>query len=130
MRCGRFVAAQTTLIAAAACLWGALLGLALPAADHLWVSRRLVSQLPPEGPPVAAVGYHEDSLVYALRGKLARIDAEHIDAWLGAHERSILIVPADLSRDDLQLERLGAAAGFNYAGGREMDLVILRQGAP
>jgi 4-amino-4-deoxy-L-arabinose transferase-like glycosyltransferase len=129
-RRGRFVSAQLTLLGAAAALWIALVGLVLPAADHLWVSERLVRQLPAHPPPVAAVAYHEDSLVYRLRGRLARIDPAQIDAWLGAHERSILIVPADPPLDVPGLEPLGAATGFNYARGRRVDLIILRQGAP
>lgn len=130
MRDGRFVAAQATLILAAVGLWGALLGLALPAADHLWVTPRLVSQLPTDHPPVAAIGYHEDSLVYALRGRLARIDPEYLGVWLGAHDRSVLIAPADLPLDSAPFHRIGAVRGFNYARGREVDLVILQQGAP
>ena len=129
-RQGRFVAAQGALLAAAAALWVALVGLVIPAADHLWVAGRIARQLPPGAGPVAAVGYHEDSLVYTLRGRLSRIDPPDIEPWLRAHERSILIVPADLPLDFPALAPIGEVRGVNYARGRPVHLLILRQGPP
>jgi 4-amino-4-deoxy-L-arabinose transferase-like glycosyltransferase len=128
IRRGRWALGQLTLVACAAWLGVYVIGLVLPQWDHLWVSRALAGRLAGATEPIAAIDYHEDSLVFLLRGRMDRIDAAALEAWLAAHPDGVVVAPADLTRGDGRFETVGAAQGFNYAQGRPVDLVIVRRG--
>lgn len=129
LRAGRPVGAQLWSIAAAvACLAGTL-GIVLPNAHRLWISPRLVEVIDLTGDaPIAAVGFHEDSLVFLTRGRLERID--DAEAWLRAHRSGFLITPAgeiDPTSPALPtLTELARVRGYNYSRGRPVHLIVYR----
>lgn len=61
--------------------------------------------------PIASL-YHEDSLVFATRGRVARIDAVALASWLDTHPDGIVIVPEAL-RPDLFVKGLVAGEPVN-----------------
>lgn len=125
---GHFAVAQAWSVASMVVAFAGLLGVVLPNADGLWLSPQLASLIEQadnrENRPVAAVGYHEDSLVFLTRGRLERIDDAR--AWLRAHRDGVLVArPEDIILDDLRLpdlERVGEIKGVNYSRG---DFLVL-----
>jgi 4-amino-4-deoxy-L-arabinose transferase-like glycosyltransferase len=108
-----------------------LLGSALPRFDALWISRSLgvlVRTQDVDGQrPVAAAVFHEDSLIYELRGRVERINADDIDGWLAANPNGLVIMPdAELDARPL-LRSLGGAKGFNYSKGRRVYLSLVER---
>jgi hypothetical protein len=75
--------------------------------------------------PVAAVGYHEDSLIFLTRGRLERID--DADAWLRENRTGILIVPFAASDDRPGLHKLGGVKGLNYSRGSITVLDVMER---
>lgn len=102
------------------------LGVLLPRARTIWVSPRLAEILADHPGPVAAVGYHEDSLVFLTRGRLDRIRREDAPAWLAAHPDGVLIAPPALTHTLEGVHELGAVDGFNYSTGHAVHLRIVR----
>lgn len=100
----------------------------LPHVQSLWVSRSLMHLIGPTDPalvrPVAVVEYHEDSLVFLRRGKVARLDADALDGWIGRHPGGLVVAPATLVADRTDLVRIGSVSGYNYSVGRWVDLVV------
>lgn len=131
---GRVGVAQLWGVVAAVAGLGATLGVALPAAGDLWVTLQIERVLADAGLkgtlPVAASGYHEDSLVFATRGRLQRI-GDPVE-WARGHPGSVVIVPAKGPWDDpsgtgLPGHRdLGVVTGFNYSAGDPVRLRVLR----
>lgn len=120
-------------VAAALCAEIALLGFSLPAAESVWITRRIARALPPvPDRPVASIDYHEDSLMFLTRGRLRRIDAHELDAWLAANPDGVLIAPPGLLASRPQVEVRATISGFNYSTGRNVRLAIgaLREHAP
>lgn len=126
-------------IASMACaVWsvGVLLQWALPSTPLPWVSERLAAALArvdPEGQrPLASVKFHEDSLVFATRGRVARINAEGIGEWLREHSTGLVVVPEEVlweSADLVPVRPLsggeaGPTVGYNYSVGKRVRLVI------
>ena len=101
-------------------------------ADGLWISPRLSGLIARTGAgggglPVASVGFHEDSLVFATRARIQRID--DAAGWLRANPRAVLIArPEDLPTPDLgrpDLVEVGRVRGYNYSRGRFVGLVVV-----
>jgi 4-amino-4-deoxy-L-arabinose transferase-like glycosyltransferase len=90
------------------------------------IGRELSRIDPGAARPVAAVGYHEDSLVYLTRGRLARLDhAAAIPEWFRQHPHGILVRERESTiQDGPALKEIGAAAGINYSKGRAQQIAI------
>jgi 4-amino-4-deoxy-L-arabinose transferase-like glycosyltransferase len=135
LRAGRHSAATAILAGTAAVFHPLLSGLVLPRIDSLWVSRRVADVVEHSRPcadtTVAAVGYHEPSLVFTLgtATKLVgpRLAAEHLFAnpacalalVTRAEEEPFRRIVADsgaMPRD------IGRVAGFDYSIGEPVDL--------
>lgn len=128
---GRVVAAHVLGLAGVAVFAVATLGMVLPSAQRVWVSPRVMHALGGHTGPVAALGYHEDSLVFLTRGRLEKVgSAEGARRWLVAHPGGLLVAPAH-EADTLGGEVLGSRIeGFNYSNGRSVDLRIVRPWRP
>ena len=118
-------------LALAAC-FALATGLLLPRIDPIWNTRALaaspaVADAISDGTPIAAIGYHEDSLIFATHGLAQRIDAEDLDAWLAAHERAIVILPLDQAERDARLEIVDQRRGLNYSNGSRVALAVARE---
>lgn len=115
----------------------ALFMLALPRAGTLWNTERIMSEvgrIDPAGErPLASVGYHEDSLVFATRGRVERIDEERAAAWLAANPLGLVIVPTErvehvtgrASGVRALSDGWAARPGYNYSNGRRVDLTVV-----
>lgn len=105
-----------------------LVGVLLPRWSDLWITPKIIqtlAQVDPTGDrPVAAVGYHEDSLVFARRGALTRLDEAGVEAWLAANPNGLVIAPAQFSESAPGMRTLARVSGFNYSKGRPQSLVI------
>ncbi len=126
---GHVLGAQVWSVGSVVAALAGLLGAVMPSAEGLWVSPRLAALIETvdDGQvPIAAAGYHEDSLVFLTRGRLERID--DVRGWLRAHRRGVLVAPPeDAVIDDLSLptlEKIGAVRGVNYSRGRFVDLGV------
>lgn len=120
-------------IAAAAATGVFLMQAALPGAKRLWLSMRameFVRAIDPAGErAMAAVGYHEDSLVFLTRGRVERIDEADAEGWFSANPGGLMILP---TRGVLESHTVHAQFhGFNYSKGRVTRLSIVSlAGAP
>lgn len=87
-----------------------------------------IRTIDPDGArPLAAVEYHEDSLVFLTRGKVARID----DAATFAHKHpgAIFVLPENVALPP-GAEEVARVTGFNYSVGRWTTLLIARDPRP
>lgn len=129
----RFVRAMGASLALAAALWAAVVGVLLPRAGALWLSRdvaAIVARVDPRGErAVAAAGFHEDSLIFHTRGRAERIGTEAVRTWLRDHPGGIVVTRPEAfaeDADDLRSARvLGVVEGFNYSQGRVETLFVL-----
>lgn len=111
------------------------IGLAFPGFSWLWTSDRVgqrVRTIDPAGVrPVATVGYHEDSLLFALRGRVERIEERDLAAWFVHHPTGIAVVSRAVSQVTPGLRSLKSDPrslgflGFNYTKGVPVALVIV-----
>lgn len=129
LKMGHVLGAQAWSVGSVAAALAGLLGVVMPSAEGLWISPRLaalIETVDDGEEPIAAAGYHEDSLVFLTRGRLERID--DVRGWLRAHRRGVLVAPPeDAVFDDLglpTLEKVGAVRGVNYSRGRFVDLGV------
>lgn len=129
-------------VAAGAIIAAALVGAVIPNKAELWTSARLASAvraITPQGgtgrsPPIAAVRYHEDSLLFLFRGNLERVRPGDLPAWITANPDGIVVAPpAALASalptdpDALMKRARGGGrvvAGFNYSNGDEVELIV------
>ena len=128
---GRLLDAQLLAIPAAAVSLSLVFGLVLPAAWPIWITPRVEYLLAEGGAlaseaPIAAVGYQEDSLVYATRGRLEPISKEQVAAWVSQHPNGWLVLPYSLAKDSAHLSIVGRVEGFNYSNGDHFDLAVAR----
>lgn len=126
---GRLALAQIDSVALAVLIWSVSLGLLLPGANSLWVSepiaRRLRAIDPGENRAVASVEFHEDSLVFAMRGRIERINIGDVDGWLALHPTGIIALPLrEFTQRQVSLEGLGEVSGFNYSRGRSVAIEL------
>jgi 4-amino-4-deoxy-L-arabinose transferase-like glycosyltransferase len=130
LRSGAYVRAQAwaVLVQFLACI--VVLKLVAPRAMDL--SRRVAAAIEAADPsrslPVAALGYHEDSLVYLTRGRAERLGDEEADAWWRKHPDGVMVVPTGrLTRSHMPR---GEVWGLNYSKGRFERLSIVGWSRP
>lgn len=125
-----------------------LMEIALPRARTIWSSERIMEEVRGIDPragtawtagtgetggarPLASAGYHEDSLVFLTRGRLARIGADDVEAWLGANPTGLVVVPRErvgaLRGVKALTEGWAGRPGYNYSNGRTVDVVIVER---
>ncbi len=121
--------------ALAAALAGAVLAYAgifqgvLPGLDRMFLSQRINEMLPAEV-PVAAVGFHEPSLVFLRGTRTDLTDAPGAVAFLESHPQGVAIIEAKskpafdaaLAAAHARAEQVGEVDGFNYSRGRPAAL--------
>lgn len=126
---GRLVLAQSMGAGAMVVGGATLIGLALPRARPVWISPALVGVIERvpgwADRPIGAVGYHEDSLQFLLRGRLERVGKARADSWRSEHPDGVLVLPSGLVSDDARDRVVGRVAGFNYSSGDRADLSVL-----
>jgi 4-amino-4-deoxy-L-arabinose transferase-like glycosyltransferase len=122
-RAGRILRAQLAGLAAAVPLL--IIGVGLNAPRILNLPRSIQGELlaidPSQSRPLAAVGYHEDSLLFTTRARVQRLDAADLDAWAHSNPEGLLIMTAP---SPAGFAPVAAVRGFNIAKGRMVDLVI------
>jgi 4-amino-4-deoxy-L-arabinose transferase-like glycosyltransferase len=105
--CGAFAIAACVLMTAA------------PMLSRLWTTRQIagaIARIDPSGQrALGAVGYHEDSLIFATRGRVVRLDPQDLPGFLSTHPDA-LIIADDAS--GLPLTTAESITGFNYSKGR------------
>ncbi len=115
-----------------------LFQLSLPLATSIWNTDRIMDEVrtidPTDARPLASVGYHEDSLVFATRARVDRINIEHAEAWLASRPHGLLIVPTNRVSDLKNVHPLtpgwSSFPGYNYSNGRLTDLTIVEHAGP
>ena len=122
------LATQLAGLVLAVALWTFTLHALLPGAKRLFLTELLADRLAdidPEGArSIAAVGYHEDSLVFRTRAAVSMIDEQQQGEFWHAHPDGLLIVPKErLLRSHVVLAEV---EGFNYSKGRRQNLAIVR----
>jgi 4-amino-4-deoxy-L-arabinose transferase-like glycosyltransferase len=140
---GRFPRAMVLAIPATVLAEMALFGVWIPNTRWIWNTPRVVGivaadagLLPPDAgfPKIAGVGYQEDSLMWATRGRLVRFgdavddtNRDAILAWVGANRGAYLLIPRSCA---VQFEAVavvvGDLQGFNYSDGDPVDHVVMR----
>ncbi len=127
---GAIPAAKWLSIGAATCGVIAGLGIALPRLNAPWVGPRIATALHETDPsgvrPLAAVEYHEDSLVFLTGGRVQRIARSEADDWLSRHRGGVLVQPADAAMP-LRAREITLIEGFNYSKGEKVVLVIVEK---
>lgn len=126
---GRFLRGQLLGLAVAAGLFATVYTTALPRFNDLSTRAvHAIAEIDPDGlRPVAAAGYHEDSLVFLTRGGIERIDPDVAARWLARHPGGLLLTRAkdlDLGphADPFVLRRL---RGYNISKGRFEHLALI-----
>jgi len=130
---GRVMQAQLLGVAGAVVFGATFLQLVLPRASALWITRRLSTAIEARdaaGRPIASAGFHEDSLVFATRGRVEWIGADQVRSWAGANPRGLLVAPKGASAELLAegWRPVAEVWGINYAGGRLVTLEVLERG--
>ncbi len=101
----------------------------LPKLGSVWLSPRLIALMEQADPnatrPVAAVDYHEDSLVFLSRGRIQRIEDKDLEGWLIEHYDGLAVVPSTRQLPTVHVRRLGEVEGFNYSKGRWQRLSLI-----
>jgi len=113
---------------------------ALPAIPQLWPSdgvRALVeAHRPPGGTPVAAAGYHEPSLVFALGTPTLLTQAQGAARHLAERPGALALIEARreakfriaLKELGVTVLSLGTIQGFNLSKGKAVSLTLYRAG--
>lgn len=128
---GRFAAAAAAAALGGVLAFGGIFQAVLPDLDRLWLSSRVVAALPP-GTPLAAVGFHEPSLVFLAGTGTVLNDAAVAADTLRKTPGSVAVVEAEslaqfqtAVRATGQSPRLIATIeGFNYTRGRPASLSL------
>jgi 4-amino-4-deoxy-L-arabinose transferase-like glycosyltransferase len=119
---------------------GLTFGAALPAIPQLWPStgvRALVdAHRPPGGTPVAAVGFHEPSLVFALGTSTLLTEAQGAARHLAERPGALVLIEARreakfriaLQELGLTVVSIGTVRGFNLSKGKAVSLTLYRAG--
>ena len=108
-----------------------LVAVAIPESTAPWLTNALVRTATDAGwtldVPIAAAGYHEDSLVFATRGRLVRTDDP--EDW-ARNNRGFLIAPAGTAtalQADVLLNAVlvDTVSGYNYSTGKILQLEVI-----
>ncbi len=130
VRMGDLKQAQAIGLAIAAVSMVSLLGLILPLGDRIFVSQRLANAIheidPEQALPLAAVKFHEDSLVFNTHGRVQRIDEDQLESWLAANPDSLVVLPANIAAERQELKAHAWIAGYNYSKGKHGLWVVAR----
>lgn len=137
---GRVLAGQLLALAPAVAALQITFGSVLPGLSQVWISPRVMGELDrleAGDRPLAAIGFHEDSLVHLSRGRLARLAEGELDAWLAANPDGVVLAPAAFlrSRPDLRplagrTEDARTIAGWNYSKGEAVELRLAESPPP
>ncbi len=113
-----------------------LVGVVIPSSKALHTTTRLMTIAESAGwntaVPIAAAGYHEDSLTFATRARVERIEPDDAATW-AARNSGLLIAPAG-TNTTLQADPrtrttlLKTITGYNYSTGRIVQLEVLTTG--
>lgn len=134
LRRNEFRRAQVVGLSAALAASVIIFGGMLPRLQAPWLSPALMEVLlradPEQNRPIAAVGFHEDSLVFLTGARLARLGMPTIEPWLAEHPDGLLVLPKDKETDlagtlASAAARIGSVRGFQYSKGRWVDLIVL-----
>jgi 4-amino-4-deoxy-L-arabinose transferase-like glycosyltransferase len=122
-------------VAAVVLMWPAVFGRLLPGLDSVWLSRSVAQAVAQQDtgatrPAVAAVGYHEPSLVFLLGTNTLLTNAEGAAQYLASHPNAMAVIGA---RDeakfreaanalDARVVRIAFIEGYNTARGRHESL--------
>lgn len=145
-RDARFVRALVLAIPAAALAEMALFGVWLPNAHWVWNTPRIVGVVAADSgrtprdadfPPIAGVGYNEDSLLWTTRNRLVRFGDKVGDAnraalmeWCGANPGGYLLIPRGNVGEFAAFGTVvGELRGFNYSDGDPVDHAVIRLGS-
>lgn len=119
--------ASLTIITATFIAFGSIAGSITP----IRVSRNLASAISAAGSttrPIAAVGWHEDSLIFETRGQSRRVDEWKLKEWLRQHDsptnRALIVMERERFERWPPMRELAAVKGFNYSNGKQVDLVL------
>lgn len=87
-----------------------------------------VRDVDPEGRrPLAAVTFHEDSLIFLTRGRVERIDRAQALPWLEKNPGGIILAPLGVASDIPGVRPLRSLDGLNYSRGRIEHLTLLER---
>ncbi len=124
----QFVRAQVLAVLLTAVALPATFHFVLPNAQRLWISPRLVLELRRIDPggtrPLAAIHYHEDSLVYLTGGRVQRLRWREVPEWIERHTDGLLIMADVLLPGGRRVRRLAEVEGYNLGGGGYERLLI------
>ena len=140
---GAFARAMTIAIPATVLAQMAIFSVWIPNTRWIWNTPRIVGivaadagKLPADAdfPKIAGVGYQEDSLMWATRGRLVRfgdaVDETNrgtILAWAGENPGAYLLIPrASAAEFESVAVAVGDLVGFNYSDGDPVDHVVMR----
>jgi len=139
---GAFLRASLTGLAVAVIGFATLLQFTLPSLEPLGATPRVAAAvnkhqpLDEAHPPIAAIGYHEPSLVFMLGTNTQLVGRKGAAEWIQAHPGSLLVVEKgkekklmpDLAAAGIELEALETIEGINYSsGGRKITLTVYRR---
>lgn len=112
----------------------ALLSLGLSTTPAIRTSENLAKAIAKADPtgsrPIAAVGYHEDSLIFETRGRAQRVDESSLPQWLRDHPGAILVVQRPTPTSITAFRAFAQVRGFNYSKGRYLTVDVGESGAP
>jgi len=140
---GAFARAMAIAIPATVLAQMAMFGVWIPNTRWIWNTPRIVGIIAADAgkvptdtgfPKIAGVGYQEDSLMWATRGRLVRFgdavgdgNCEQILAWARANPGAYLLIPRASAADfDSVAQVVGDLVGFNYSDGDPVDHVLMR----
>lgn len=127
LRARRFLALQIAGIAAFV-LSASPLGWAAGRWSDMRVSRRLSDVIAAMDPrrerPIAAVAFHEDSLIFETHGRSRRVDEWKLKEWLSANPGAIVVLDAERALYWPRFAALGEVSGLNYSNGKRVSLVV------
>ncbi len=113
---GRFLVAHAMGVAVAAGAMVALLSLSAPRAIRLSTDVADALGRAGAGPagdrPIAALGYHEDSLIFVTRGRTQRLTPEQLPAWVASHPGGVIV--ADRRAAEVYARSAGVRPGRSH----------------
>ncbi|MEX2217838.1 MAG: glycosyltransferase family 39 protein [Phycisphaerales bacterium] len=120
---GRQLAGIVAMAATAPLLFQAV----MPGAKKLWLSQRVMEVVRSADPagarPLAAMEFHEDSLVFLTRGRVTRLNEADAGAWWRANPGGLMVLPTSKV---LRLHSpVGEVEGFNYSRGKWERLTVV-----
>jgi 4-amino-4-deoxy-L-arabinose transferase-like glycosyltransferase len=108
----------------------------LPGTRNLWISEKVAHLIPKygtgDGARLAAVGFHEPSLVFLLGTATDLTDSEGAAGFLKTHRDGLVLVrgrdaekfTSAVDREGLVVRPLKTFRGFNYPKGRWLNLTL------